>query len=108
MPVFQCKIGTADGRVLEREFEATDRQALLENLEEQGFFVFQIRRASLRGLFGAASGARLSGRRFLSLNQELLVLIRSGLPILQALDTLIERMEAGRLLETLREIRNDV
>ena len=108
MPVFQCKIGTADGRVLEREFEATDRQALLENLEEQGFFVFQIRRASLRGLFTAAGGARLSGRRFLSLNQEMVVLIRSGLPILQVLDTLVERMEAGRLLETLREIRSDV
>ncbi|TLM66051.1 MAG: type II secretion system F family protein [Deltaproteobacteria bacterium] len=108
MPVFQCKIGTADGRVLEREFEATDRQALLENLEEQGFFVFQIRRAGLRGLFGASGGTRLSGRRFLTLNQEMVVLIRSGLPILQVLDTLIERMEAGRLLEVLREIRSDV
>ncbi len=108
MPVFQCKIGTADGRVLEREFEATDRQALLENLEEQGFFVFQIRRAALRGLLSMAGGARLSGRRFLSLNQEMVVLLRSGLPILQVLDTLVERMEAGRLLETLREIRADV
>jgi type IV pilus assembly protein PilC len=108
MPVFQCKIGTADGRVLEREFEATDRQALLENLEEQGFFVFRMRGAALRGLFGPVGGARLSGRRFLSLNQEMVVLLRSGLPILQVLDTLIERMETGRLLETLREIRSDV
>jgi type IV pilus assembly protein PilC len=108
MPVFQCKIGTADGRVLEREFEATDRQALLENLEGQGFFIFQIRRAGLRGLFGSAGGARFSGRRFLTLNQELVVLLRSGLPILQVLDTLVERMETGRMLEVLREIRSDV
>ncbi len=57
---------------------------------------------------GPTGGARLSGRRFLSLNQEMLVLIRSGLPILQVLDTLIDRMEAGRLLDTLREIRADV
>ena len=108
MPVFLCKIGTADGRVLEREFEATDRQALLENLEEQGFFVFQIRRAGLRGLFGTKGATRLSGRRFLTLNQEMVVLIRAGLPILQVLDALVERMEAGRLLEVLREIRADV
>ena len=107
MPLFQCKIGTADGRVLEREFEAANREALLENLEEQGFFVFQIRRSAWRGWLEAA-GNRLSGRRFMTLNQEMLVLIRSGLPILQVLDTLIERMEAGRLLEVLREIRNDV
>lgn len=108
MPVFQCKIGTADGRVLEREFEATDRQALLENLEEQGFFVFQIRRVGLRGLFGPSGGTRLGGRRFLTLNQEMVVLLKSGLPILQVLDTLVERMEAGRLLDVLREIRTDV
>lgn len=107
MPVFQCKIGTADGRVLDREFEAANREALLENLEEQGFFVFQIRRAAWRGWLEAA-GSRVSGRRFMTLNQEMLVLIRSGLPILQVLDTLIERMETGRLLEVLREIRNDV
>ena len=107
MPVFHCKIGTADGRVLDREFEAANREALLENLEEQGFFVFQIRRSTWRGWLEAA-GSRVSGRRFLGLNQEMLVLIRSGLPILQVLDTLIERMEAGRLLDVLREIRNDV
>lgn len=108
MPVFQCKIGTADGRVLEKEFEATDRQSLLENLEEQGFFVFQIKRAGLRGLFSTPGGARLGGRRFLTLNQEMVVLLRSGLPILQVLDTLVERMETGRLLDVLREIRSDV
>ena len=107
MPLFLCKIGTADGRVLDREFEAANREALLENLEEQGFFVFQIRRSAWRGWLEAA-GNRLSGRRFMTLNQEMLVLIRSGLPILQVLDTLIERMEAGRLLEVMREIRNDV
>ena len=88
MPVFHCKIGTADGRVLDREFEAANREALLENLEEQGFFVFQIRRSAWRGWLEAA-GSRLSGRRFMTLNQEMLVLIRSGLPILQVLDTLI-------------------
>lgn len=108
MPLFRCKIGTADGRILEKEFDAADQQALRENLLEQGFFVFQIRRSALRGWFDRSGGGRIGGRRFLSLNQEMLVLLRSGLPILQVLDTLIERMEAGRLLETLREVRSDV
>jgi type IV pilus assembly protein PilC len=108
MPVFRCKIGTSDGRVLEREFEATDRQALLDNLQEQGFYVFHLQRTTLSGLFGKVKGGRLGGRRFLSFNQEMLVLLRSGLPILQVLDTLLDRMEAGRLLEALREIRSDI
>ena len=38
----------------------------------------------------------------------MMVLIRSGLPILQVLDTLVDRMEAGGLLNALQEIRADV
>lgn len=109
MPTFHCKIGTADGRVVEKDFDAASRELLLESLEEQGFYVFQIRKRPLQALFGKERGhGRLSGRRFLSFNQELLVLIRSGLPILKVLDTLIERMEPGGTLDVLREIRDDV
>ena len=44
MPSYLCKIGTADGRVVEKQFDATTKEQLKENLEEQGFYVFQIRR----------------------------------------------------------------
>ncbi|MCK4509635.1 MAG: type II secretion system F family protein [Desulfuromonadales bacterium] len=108
MSTYRCKIGTTDGRVLEKEFEAASREALQESLEEQGFFVFKVRKVSLQWFSKGGSGASLSGRRFLSLNQEMLVLIRSGLPILQVLDTLVDRMEAGGLLNTLQDIRSDV
>lgn len=109
MPSFSCKVGTSDGRVLEKEFDAVSAEILRENLEGQGFFVFQVRRRPLAFLFSKeANSARLSGRRFLAFNQEFLVLIRSGLPILQVLDTITERLEAGALLEVLRDIRNEV
>lgn len=109
MAIFHCKIGTSDGRVVEKEFDATSRELLRESLEEQGFFVFQIKRRPLQALLGAEPGrGRLSGKRFLSFNRELLVLIRAGLPILQVLDTLIERMEPGGFHDALREIREDV
>lgn len=109
MPAFLCKIGTADGRVLEKEFEAPSRELLRENLQEQGFHVFRIRQNRFRLLFGQGLGiGRMSGRAFLSFNQELVVLLRSGLPILQVLDAISERMEAGRVREVLREIREDI
>ncbi|MGK2945958.1 MAG: type II secretion system F family protein [Desulfuromonadales bacterium] len=108
MSTYRCKIGTSDGRVLEKEFEAENREDLQENLEEQGFFVFKVRRASLQWFTRGSASGSLSGRRFLTLNQEMLVLIRSGLPILQVLDTLVDRMEAGKLFNTLQEIRTDV
>jgi type IV pilus assembly protein PilC len=108
MSTYRCKIGTSDGRILEKEFEAESREALQESLEEQGFFVFKIRPSSLQWFSKNVGGGSLSGRRFLTLNQEMLVLIRSGLPILQVLDTLIDRMEAGGLLNALQDIHRDV
>jgi len=109
MRLYRCKIGMSDGRVLEKDFEAVSRVALKENLEGQGFYVFRIRRAPLHLLLGSGPAAgRLNSRRFLALNQEMLVLIKSGLPILQVLDTLIDRAETGALLEALRDVRSDV
>jgi len=108
MSTYRCKIGTADGRILEKDFEAVGREILQESLEEQGFYVFRIRKAPLQWFSKGVGGGSLSGRRFLALNQEMLVLIRSGLPILQVLDTLVDRMETGGLLSALQEIRSDV
>jgi type IV pilus assembly protein PilC len=109
MPSYLCKIGTADGRVVEKVFEATGKEQLKENLEEQGFFVFQMRVQLFQFLKqGDSRRGRLNGRRFLAFNRELLVLLRSGLPVLQVLDTLIGQMEAGGLREILGEIREEI
>jgi type IV pilus assembly protein PilC len=109
MASYLCKIGTADGRMVEREFDAVSRDLLRESLEEQGFHVFYIKKKAFQSLIRSESfSTQFSGRRFLSFNQELLVLFRSGLPILQVLDTIIDRFEPGRMLEALREIRDDV
>lgn len=109
MPSYQCKIGTADGRVVKKTFDSSSKKQLREDLEGQGFYVFQIRRQALQ-LFAAdrSQAGRLSGQRLLSFNQELLVLLRSGLPILQILDTQIDQMEAGLFRDALVEIREDV
>lgn len=109
MPSYQCKIGTADGRIVDKTFDSTTRDQLRENLQEQGFHVFQIRRQSLAFLHsGQHKSARITGRRFLSFNQELLALLRSGLPVLQIFDTQIEQMEAGTFRDILSEIREDI
>jgi type IV pilus assembly protein PilC len=109
MPNYLCKIGTADGRVVEKLFESVSREQLQENLEDQGFYVFRIKRQPLSFFLGKMQqAARPSGRRFLAFNQEILVLLRSGLPILQILDTQIGQMEAGAFREILAEVREDI
>ena len=106
MPHFLCKIGTADGRIITRQYESSDRQRLTNALKEQGFHVFQIRRQIFRTW--STARIRVSGQRFLSFNQELLVLLRSGLPVLQIFDTQIEQMEAGPFRDIVSQIREDV
>ncbi|HKL25972.1 MAG TPA: type II secretion system F family protein [Desulfuromonadales bacterium] len=108
MHLYRCKIGTADGRILNKDLEGVSRSDLQENLENEGFYVFQIRRLPFQWISATVAPGRLNSRRFLALNQEMLVLLRSGLPILQVLDTLIEKMETGRLLDSLREVRAEV
>jgi len=108
MPTFYCKLGAADGRVLEQEFEASGRDLLRASLEEQGFHVFQIRKRPLRLLAPGSGRGGWTSRRFLTFNQELLVLLKAGLPIIQILDALLERQDAGSSRQVLTEVREDI
>ena len=84
MALFVCKIGSADGNILEREFEALNLETLRETLSEQGFHVFEIRRKSFQFIWKrGGSRRRVDNKELLTFNQELLVLIKSGLPIVQ-------------------------
>lgn len=109
MPQFQCKIGTDDGRIVEKVYDSSTREQLRENLEEQGFHVFQVRRRFWPFFAGGRqSQARMSSRRFLLFNQELLALLRSGLPVLQVFNTQIDQMEAGHFRDVIVEIREEI
>ena len=109
MPQFQCKIGTDDGRIVERVYDSSTREQLKENLEEQGFHVFQVQRR-LWPFFarGRQPQARMTSRKFLLFNQEMLALLRSGLPVLQVFDTQIDQMEAGQFRDVIIEIREEI
>ncbi len=109
MAKFRCKIGLPDGRVVEKDFESFSRPVLKKNLEEQGYCVFNIRkRFSTPWLDLHGGRTRFSGRQFLAFNQEFLVLLKSGLPILDVLDTVAEQLESGAMRAALQEIRESV
>lgn len=109
MSVFKCKIGGADGRVLEKEFDAVNAGILRQSLVEQGFTVFEVRKKPLQFLYDSGVARRkVSNKELLLFNQELLVLLKAGLPIIQALDTILESGGRGKLTEILTGIREDV
>ena len=109
MPLFKCKIGSADGKIIEKEFEAATADILRQSLTSQGFFVFSVSRKPLQFLWNkGVSRKKIDTKGLILFNQELLVLIKAGLPIIQALDTILERIEKGRLAEVLEIIRDDI
>ena len=108
---FVARIGTPEGRVVERTYQAPDETALKNELEKQGLHVFTVKRAGL----GRFELPRLVGRRrllsaedFLIFNQEMAALLRAGLPLLQALDLMLERLAKPRFREVLADIRDRV
>ncbi|MSN26266.1 MAG: type II secretion system F family protein [Geobacter sp.] len=109
MALFTCKLGASDGKILYREFEAADGAALRKSLESQGFFVFEVKKKPFQFLFDKGIKRRkIDGKALLTFNQEMLVLIKSGIPIMQVLDAILERHDSGALSEVLQQVREDV
>lgn len=106
MPEFILRVGTPEGDVVERPVVAASLRAAQEEMRRQGMHVFGGRRGSfrLRELVPRI-GRAVSTEQFLLFNQELLALVRAGLPIIQSFDILLERQKNTRFREILAEIR---
>ncbi|HEX6901573.1 MAG TPA: type II secretion system F family protein [Thermoanaerobaculia bacterium] len=107
---FFCRVGTPDGRVLEEVFTASDETALRSDLSKRGYHLFEVRR---RGVARKLPGRSLRRRRipdqeFLIFNQELASLLKAGLPLLQTLDLMLERMHNPHFRSVLLEVRDKV
>jgi type IV pilus assembly protein PilC len=110
MPQFVCRLATPTGAVLDRECEAEDAVALRQQLERDGYYVFGVRpKAAALWLPTALPWRRrVSWKNLLAFTQELLALLRAGLPIMAILDLLIGRAAHPILQETLQAVREDV
>ncbi|TGU70864.1 type II secretion system F family protein [Geomonas terrae] len=108
MPIYTCKIGSSDGRILVKELDSVNANLLRQSLEEQGYVVFEVRKKPFQFLLESGIGRRKIGSKELLLfNQEFLVLLKAGLPIIQALDTILES-GTGKLNEILGAVREDI
>jgi type IV pilus assembly protein PilC len=109
MPNFIFRVGTPDGEIVERQIQAMDMTTAREEITRQGLHVFEAKRGSisLRDLLPRTTKA-MSTERFLLFNQELLALVRAGLPIIHSFDIMLERQKNARFRQILTEIRDKV
>jgi type IV pilus assembly protein PilC len=109
MPEFILRVGTPEGDVVERHVRAASLRAAREEMSRQGMHVFEAKRGALdMNDFLPRFGKIISTDQFLIFNQELLALVRAGLPIVQSLDIMLERQKATRFREVLTEIREKI
>jgi type IV pilus assembly protein PilC len=91
---FRCRLGTPGGEIIEGVYVADSESRLRTELEEKGLFVLSLqRRGGFPGL--ASSGGRrrrISSREFLVFNQELATLLKAGMPLVQSLEILRQRV----------------
>ncbi len=109
---FVCRLGTPDGRIVEERHEGRDERSLRQELEQRGFHVFAVGRPGALAKFAVPSLRRrdrkISIDDFLVFNQELAALLRAGLPLLQTLDLMLERMKHPTFRPVLSDIRDRV
>jgi type IV pilus assembly protein PilC len=107
MPEFIVRVGTPEGEIIEREVRAASARAAQEELQRQGLHVFEARRGAINVRdYVPRFGRIISTEHFLLFNQELLALVRAGLPIVQSFDIMLERQKNLRFREVLSDIRD--
>ena len=109
MSEFKVKAGWPDGSVAEQSIVAADMGAARFEIERRGGHVFEVRRKgiSLRAARGVGRG-RIKMNEFLIFNQELIALLKAGLPVVRSFEILLERQKSPTLRRVLADVRSRV
>lgn len=114
MNEYICKLGTSEGRVIEKVCHAETENSARQQMADKDYFVFSVRK---KGMFAFSMGdlgrigrarKKIKTNDFLIFNQEFTALIKAGLPILHSLGIISERMRDTHFKRVLKNIRDEV
>jgi type IV pilus assembly protein PilC len=110
MATYVFRAGTPEGEIVERTVHALNLDSAKEELRKQGLHVLQVKRGGGISLSALIPRSRrvVSADKFLLFNQELLALVRAGLPIVQSFEIMLERQKEPRFRKVLEEIRDKI
>jgi type IV pilus assembly protein PilC len=106
---FRVKAGWPDGSVAEQSVMAVDIGAARLEVERRGGHVFEVRRRGFSFSGGkSARKGRLKMGEFLIFNQEMIALLKAGLPVVRSFEILLERQKSPVLKRVLIDVRDRV
>ncbi|MDT8316406.1 MAG: type II secretion system F family protein [bacterium] len=110
MPIYKCKLGDETGKIVEKEIEANDANGLKERLEREGWLLFGLveKRSLLPSAIRRPGAGRVKISNFIIFNQELVALLKAGLPLLASIETLAGKEENRYFKELLGRVADEV
>ena len=107
---FQCRLGSPGGEIVEGVYIAQNEAKLRQQLEEKGLYVLSLQRKGTFGSLGLSlpQRRRVKAREFIVFNQELATLLNAGMPVVQSLDILRQRVENPVLKSVLDDVHDRV
>ncbi len=109
MSEFRVKAGWPDGSVGEQAVMAADMGAARLEVERRGGHVFEVKRKGFAlGGPKSASKGRVKMNDFLVFNQEMIALLKAGLPVVRCFELLLERQKNPVLRRVLADVRERV
>ena len=91
---FRCRLASPNGEIVEGVYVAENEAKLRHELEEKGLYVLSMQpKGAIAGVsLRLPQSSRVNPREFLIFNQELATLLKAGMPLVQSLDLLKQRV----------------
>jgi type IV pilus assembly protein PilC len=107
---FRCRLASPSGEITEGVYVAENEARLRHELEEKGLYVLSLQR---KGAIGGLSlrlpqRGTINTREFLVFNQELATLLKAGMPLVQSLDLLKQRVTSPLFRSVLDDVHERV
>ena len=110
MALYSYEAFSKDGKKVHGVIDAPSADALKEQLTRQGLFPIKIESTggvSTAGFFARLFEAKITTKDKILFSKQLAILLKSGIPILQAIELLIEQFE-GSMKNMLVSIKDDI
>jgi type IV pilus assembly protein PilC len=107
---FQCRLASASGQIVEGVYSAESESRLRHDFEERGMYVLSLHpKGALRGVsLRLPRRSAVPTREFLVFNQELATLLKAGMPLVQSLDLLKQRVQSPIFKAVLADVHERV
>ncbi len=110
MSNYSYKALDADGGVIRGMLEAADESSVYDNLRTKGLFVVDVRKSSifLKKITERLLAWRIRRRDTIEFSSNLAIMIRAGVPILAALNDIIDTIDNEQLKSIVEDIKKNI